>query len=202
MIKQKSDNFKMLGFLNKFIAENKGFICGGCFKDIFNKKQVRDIDIFFESPNDYNEAVLQFNNNDEFVHYYSSKNAEGYRYKNADLTIELCHSIYGTPEQILKQFDFTIVKFAYFKERIDIDTEITTEYKVLYHERFFEHLLLKRLVVDENILLPISTFERMLKYIRYGFYPCYETKLRLLTAINQLSETQVQVKENLYDGYD
>ena len=38
------------------------------------------------------------------------------------------------------------------------------EYKLLYHEKFFEHLHMKRLVIDENIPFPVSTWERSYKY--------------------------------------
>lgn len=201
MIKQSNENFMMLSWLNKFISEHNGFICGGCFKNIFRHEQVRDIDIFFENNADYNNAVQQFDNNkDEFSHCYSSRNAEAYKHKNTDTTIELCHAIYGTPEQILSQFDFTIVKFAYFKEETKGGTETNIEYQVLYHENFFKHLLLERLVIDDKLLFPIHTFERTLKYAKYGFSPCYETKLKLLTAIHQLPD--IQVKENFYNGFD
>lgn len=202
MIKQSNENCIVLSFLNKFMAGHNGFICGGCFKNIFSKEKIRDIDIFFENQSDYNEAVLKFNGDTEFTHCYSSKNVEAYKHKDTSIVIELCHTIYGTPECIISQFDFTIVKFAYFKETIQDGTETRTEYKVLYHENFFEHLLMKRLVIDNTIPFPINTFERTLKYIRYGFLPCYETKLKLLEAINKLSEEQIKTKETFYDGYD
>lgn len=63
MIKQSNENFMMLSWLNKFISGHNGFICGGCFKNIFRHEQVRDIDIFFENNADYNNAVQQFDNN-------------------------------------------------------------------------------------------------------------------------------------------
>lgn len=39
----------------------KGFIAGGCFKNILSGERVKDIDIFFESESDFQEAVNLFN---------------------------------------------------------------------------------------------------------------------------------------------
>lgn len=40
---------------------HKGFIAGGCFKNILSGEKVKDIDIFFESEDDFQEAVDLFN---------------------------------------------------------------------------------------------------------------------------------------------
>ena len=38
----------MLNWLDEFMIGHHGFICGGCFKNIFNKEKVKDLDIFFK----------------------------------------------------------------------------------------------------------------------------------------------------------
>ena len=47
----------MLNWLDQFMVGHKGFICGGYFKNIFSKEKVNDLDIFFESKADFDEAV-------------------------------------------------------------------------------------------------------------------------------------------------
>lgn len=42
---------------------------------------------------------------------------------------------------------------------------VAYEYKLLYHEKFFEHLHMKRLVIDENIPFPVSTWVCMCFYL-------------------------------------
>ena len=69
-------------------------------------------------------------------------------------------------------------------------------------ENFFEHLHLKRLVTDDKIPFPMSTFERMMRYIKYGYMPCKETKLKIAKAVNELSSEQIQANNSLYDGMD
>lgn len=48
IITQERDNFWMLNWLDEFMIGHHGFICGGCFKNIFNKEKVKDLDIFFK----------------------------------------------------------------------------------------------------------------------------------------------------------
>ena len=47
IIKQDRENFHMLNFLDKFMMGHKGYIAGGCFKNIFNGEKIKDIDIYF-----------------------------------------------------------------------------------------------------------------------------------------------------------
>ena len=53
----------------------------------------------------------------------------------------------------------------------------------MYDDKFFEHLHLKRLVIDDKIPFPMSTFERMLRYAKYGYFPCKETKLKIIFVL-------------------
>ena len=72
-------------------------------------------------------------------------------------------------KDILNNFDFTITKFSYYKEEVkDEDSEEThIESKCIGDDKFFEHLHLKRLVIDDKIPYPMSTFERVLRYSKW-----------------------------------
>lgn len=233
LVKEQRDNYWMLNWLDQFMIGHKGFICGGCFKNIFNKEKVKDLDIFFQSRADYEEAVEYYNSKTagywvdddidnalpedeaEYKFLYENKNVKAYVHKETGIRIELCSKIFGTTEDILNQFDFTITKFAYYKEEVEdetgaeledfyeldtIDTHI--EYKILVHDKFFEHLHMKRLVTDGKIPFPMSTLERAFRYAKYGYFPCKETKMKMARAIKELSDEQLEVSESLYDGID
>lgn len=233
LITQERDNYWMLNWLDQFMTGHKGFICGGCFKNIFAKEKVKDLDIFFESKKDWEEAVAYFDSmtpgytgndkrSEEYFFKYKNSNVKAYTHKHSGITIELCCKIFGTAEDILKQFDFTIVKFAYYKVEVEDETgaevendpfalepvypdkkpETHIEYRVMFDDKFFEHLHLHRLVVDDQILYPMSTYERMFKYARYGYFPCKETKMKMVQALHQLPEEQLKLSESLYDGMD
>lgn len=241
LIKESRDNYWMLNWLDQFMIGHKGFICGGCFKNIFNKEKVKDLDIFFPSKTDFNDAVEYYDsktagywidgdpdceldeNDAEYRFLYENANVKAYIHKKTGIRIELCCKIFGTAEDILNQFDFTITKFAYYKEEVedktgaevensfedeifedDIDEGVSThiEYKILVHDKFFEHLHMKRLVTDDKIPFPMSTFERAFRYAKYGYFPCKETKMKMARAIKELSDEQLKVSESLYDGMD
>lgn len=239
LVKESRDNYWMLNWLDQFMVGHKGFICGGCFKNIFNKEKVKDLDIFFHSKTDFDDAVEYYDSKTagywidgdpdneldedkaEYKFLYENANVKAYIHKKTGVRIELCCKIFGTVEDILNQFDFTIVKFAYYKEEvedetdtevedpfeeefIEIDEDISThiEYKILVHNKFFEHLHMKRLVTDDKILFPMSTFERAFRYAKYGYFPCKETKMKMARAIKELPDEQLEVSESLYDGMD
>lgn len=239
-IKETRDNYWMLHWLDQFMVGHKGFICGGCFKNIFNKEKVKDLDIFFPSRTDFDDAVEYYDSKTagywidgdpycelsedkaEYRFLYENKNVKAYIHKKTGVRIELCCKIFGTAEDILNQFDFTIVKFAYYKEEVedetgakaenpfdddlyedeDEDIETHIEYRILVHDKFFEHLHIKRLVTDDKIPFPMSTFERAFRYAKYGYFPCKETKMKIARAIKELSDERLEVSESLYDGMD
>lgn len=208
------ENYWILRQLDRYMYGHNGFIAGGCFKNLFNKEKIKDIDIFFENEEDWNKAVLYYNSmtvgygsgenkiveeKAEYIFCYENSKVKAYKNKNTGVRVELCRAIFGTPKEVLNSFDFSITKFAYYKDK---NEENGIEYKILCHKDFFEHLFMKRLVTDDKILYPMSTFERMIRYIGYGYNPCKETKIKIALAINDLNREQIAVNESLYDGLD
>lgn len=200
-------SFNQIRFLDKYMAGHSGFICGGCFKNIFLNQKIKDVDIFFQSEKGFAEANIYFKENEEYVFSYENKNTVAYKNKATNIRVELIRGSFGTPEEILKKFDFSITKFAYFKKTINIPSdnpegsdEISTEYKCLFHESFFEHLTCKKLVLEKEILFPVSTFERSYRYTRYGFGLCRESKENLLSALQDADIDNLS--NELYFGID
>lgn len=196
------ENFWSLAFLDQFMFGHKGFIAGGCFKNILTDKKVKDIDIYFESNDDFKRAVNYFKklvNERKYRPSYQNNKVEAFVCLSNGVRVELIKSIFGNPEEVINQFDFTVTKFAYYKIQNDDDVE----YKIIHHNDFFEHLQMNRLVIDNLLLFPVSTFERSYKYRDYGFRLCKESRIKLLQAINE----QEFIDENdfiasLYNGLD
>ena len=206
LIKRDINDFAMLGWLGRYLEGHKGFIAGGCFKDIFNGEKAKDIDVFFESEKDYREADAYFDRqtatysgqgklDTRYRLKYEGENAKAYEDIKRGIMVELCHKAYGSPEQMLGMFDFTVTKFACFAKD-------DGNYGILMDDRFFEHLCLKRLVADGQILYPAATFERMIRYGRYGYFPCRETKMKIIRELRGADESQVELSESLYEGLD
>lgn len=195
------DNFYQIRCLDKYMEGHKGFIAGGCFKNILSDERVKDIDIFFENDSDFQEAVDLFNDEphkkDGWKFKYRNKKVCAFQKDGDKVWIEFIESEFGTPEEILRSFDFTVAKMAYYKKPVlenkDDEVLFSTdkiagyEYTLMFHENFFEHLHMKRLVIDENIPFPVSTWERTYRYKGYGYNMCRETKKRLLEALSKVN---------------
>lgn len=207
---EEFENFPQLRFLKAHLIGHPGIIAGGVFKSIFSGEKPHDADMFFRSSNDFNIAVSYFKENkDDYVEGYENKNVVSFVHKKTGLRIECIRKIFGSPEEILSQFDFTIAKFAYEIEAEPTDgwdgeTEWVYTDNVLYHEKFFEHLCLKRLVVDDAMPYPMSTFNRTYKYAASGFFPCRETKLKILKAVHDMEEEPGSdgLAKAMYEGHD
>ena len=202
-------NYRQLFFLDQFLQGHKGFIAGGCFKNIIRNEKTKDIDVFFESKADFEEAKRYFlelckKDSDGWKLSYENKKVWAvYSVKNK-IRIELIRSVFGKPEKIINDFDFTVTKFAYYKNYENLDEEdYLAQFEVLFHEDYFEHLQMKRLVLDNNIPFPISTFNRSYKYKGYGFGLCKESKVKLLKEINELDfVNEAELGKSLYEGKD
>lgn len=202
-------NFRQLFFLDRFLIGHNGFIAGGCFKNIFNGERVNDVDIFFNTMSDFENAKKYF---EKLIKSHPNLWRKSYQNKkvwavysiNDKIRIELIKSIFGSPKKIISDFDFTVTKFAYYSdyEKIDED-DYLAQFEVIYQEDYFEHLQTKRLVIDDSIPFPISTFNRSYKYQKYGYGLCRESKVKLLTAIYDLPElNSEELGLSLYEGKD
>lgn len=214
MVEKDINNFWLLNWLDEFLIGHKGFICGGCFKNIFNHEKVKDLDMFFRCSKDWEDAVQYYDSMtpgyegedkraETYYFYYENENVKAYKHIEKGTVIELCCKSFGTPKEIIDNFDFTVTKFAFYKEEVeDENGEKYIENKIICDDKFFEHLHLKRLVVDNKIPFPMGTFERMLRYAKYGFFPCRETKMKIIQAIRKLPEAKISLPEVFYEGWD
>lgn len=189
----------------------------GAFKNILSGERVKDIDIFFESESDFQEAIDSFNDEkhqkEGWKFKYRNEKVCAFQKEGEKVWIEFIESEFGKPKEILRSFDFTVTKMAYYKEPKYEEKEddyfpfssasiVAYEYKLLYHEKFFEHLHMKRLVIDENIPFPVSTWERSYRYKGYGYNMCRETKKKLLQAIKGVNVEEEDVSLYTTGGWD
>lgn len=210
IIERPLENFYKIKWMEEYLIGHNGFIAGGCFKNAFNNENIKDLDIFFRSETDYIWATRYYDalcgekNNGIFRFYYENDKVKAYKHSDKNIVVELIRGNYGTPEEVLNKFDFTITKFAFYREDVPSlteENETVSEYRIIHDDKFFEHLHLNRLVVDNQLLFPISSFERMIRYIKYGYLPCKETKKKLLEGIRSVPAI-TGLAESLYEGMD
>lgn len=194
IVTKSIQNFQVLSYLDKYIVDNS-FIAGGCFKNILNKEPLKDIDLFFNSEDDYLKGVSIYTKSKEYELCYETNNVIAFKDVKSNLVIELIKKTHGTTDEVLNSFDFTITKFA-----IERKNEVIT---IKHHKDFFEHLHMKRLVIDNKLLFPISTFERSYKYKGYGYGLCRESKMKLIEGIRAAETVDDEdLAKSLYFGID
>lgn len=196
-----------LNILKRYLKGHNGFIAGGVFRNIFEGKPVRDVDIFFESHSDWVTAVKYYQKK-KWREIYRNDRAISFQDPKRAIRIELIGTysplirpnepeIYhvGPEDTISTLFDFTITKFVLFKAGGDL--------LVAHHPEYFKHLYLKRLVIDNNIVRVMSTFERTYKYQRYGYSLCRESKKKLIRAIQGAERVEDwMLTASFYNGLD
>lgn len=200
-------NYPQVRFMKEFLIGHPGFIAGGCFKSVFLGDKPHDVDMFFQGMTEYTDAIRYFSENqDEYERGYQNRNVESFIHKKSGIRIECVKKVFGTPEEILSGFDFTITKFAFYVEtEPPEDEDASWHYTdcVMYHPDFFEHLHMRRLVVDDQMRYPVSTFHRTYKYAASGFLPCRETKLKLIRAMRELPDVKDEdLANSFYEGVD
>ena len=200
-IEETSLSFIPCKWVEKHIPLRGSFIAGGCFKDIFTGVRVKDLDVFSKSTDDQKVLLDHIASKpDTYTPYYNSDKVDAFRHTSG-VIVEIVKLVFGEPEEILSQFDFTISKFAYFIEvETDSETGIEKEkFMCLYHYNFFKDLIMHRVVIDDAMPFPVSSFERMLRYAKKGFFPCRGTKEKIIRGIRELSDLP-DISLSLYDG--
>ena len=188
--------------LNEYLVGTKGIIAGGVFKDMLERKKPKDIDIFFKWFDHYEEAVNKYNDNELYTELYENVNATAFINKDTGVVVELISGNFGSPDKIISKFDFTVTKMAYYRVlRKPLDGgEPYWENKVVYHKDFFKDLTFKKLVIDDVLVQPFKTFNRVLRYSRYGYKMDDESKVKLIKIMQKIHFDQHDSFET--DFYD
>lgn len=195
-------DYLQLRQLDEFMIGHKGYIAGGVFKNIFNHESYKDVDVFFENEADYTVARKMFSDSNDYSFKYQNDKVIAFIHNKRGVVVELIKYMYSKPVDLLHTFDFTITKFVYFKEIKDEEVE----WKVAFHNKFFEHLHMKRLVIDNEvneISKPVNTFNRMFRYGKYGYFPCRGTKSKIIDSLRNLPAfNDEDLSLELYNGLD
>lgn len=218
-VHESGSEFPMMHHYDKMLFHVGDMIAGGFAKNAVLGNRPRDLDMYFNSVDDLEDTRLRLLA-DGWEKRYESPHAIGVT--DGHTSVDLVKMEFGSAEEILATFDFTVCKFAWVRVG-EIVSEIENAGQIddkeggadgypceaVFASTFFEHLAMKRLVIDDKLPLPLSTFQRMFKYTRYGFNLCRASKVKLLTAINdavtslpQGSDINDALSNILYEGID
>lgn len=193
-IKDDPTNYNFTHKLDVILSKTHGYVAGGCFKNLVKGEDPKDIDVYYEDKMDMEDSIKRVDEDKDFKNLYHNENVHAYIYK--DTRVELVTKYNMSPLELLERFDFTVTKFAY----VPYDTSY-----VIFHQFFFRDLQLKHLVVNSFLQFPLSTWNRVFRYAKYGYQPCRETRLYLAHAINSLDASNLSDEnfdKDFYEGFD
>lgn len=178
---------KLLDFLYKYIPAEGAYVAVGFFKDFYLGKKIKDIDLYFQNHTAFERTAMLLKAVG-LEKKYTTDNVT--LYSNGAFRVDCVSKIFGSPEEIIAKFDFTVCKFAAYKQG--------NFYYVIHHKDFFFDLHSKKLsTADAPLDYPAATFKRLVRYIKYGFEPDDNTLLDIVLAINTADEAELY--NNFYE---
>jgi len=154
------------------LEDIKCWVAGGAVRDYFSLGYPKsDIDIFFPDEEQYNAADSKLKDNG---HKCVVDNGSGKMYKVKTRLIHIVKShFFDSPIATIGSFDFTVCCASV--SRGDVEHVGT----------FFQDLARRRLVINA-LPFPLSTMQRLQKYIKKGYWICNGGLLRIAKAIKEI----------------
>lgn len=180
-------NIKINGFKSgdeRGVAD-KIAIAGGAVRDLLTGEKVKDIDVFCEDE-DTEKALLKFFKERSEKILKENSQLANFIYKGRWFQVIKGKYFNMQTSELIDSFDFTIC------------CGMVTKSNTFFNEHFFEDCLSKRLRAN-SIGYPLSTLERMQKYIKKGYTACNGTLLELAQAIQEVDFENNE--ENLLEFY-
>ena len=90
----------------------RGYIAGGAITSILSGAKINDIDLYFRTKEDmnYSFSVLKVRSKGK---PYVTTNAISMRVLDTDIQLIVKEGYYGSPEDVIPQFDFTVNMVAF-----------------------------------------------------------------------------------------
>ncbi len=162
-------------------AKTKFWIAGGCFIGIVTGSKIKDVDVFAPDPT---LVIDEFKSRD---YRETFENDWVTNFKHEGMVIQVIKNyVYDTPQQTISDFDFTVVSAA------DDGKDFVA------HQRFHLDVAQRRIVIT-NLVKPLNTLKRALKYASRGFVMCPVAWSRLAKEINLLKIDWESPDQNVID---
>lgn len=160
------------------------FIAGGAVRDYLSDAEIKDIDLFTTSKEVEDELIKFFKEKGKLI----NENAllANYTYKDKWFQV-IKGKHYNSSISLINSFDFTITQAVVFVEMELIPEENTKKFTTQFEtgNTFFQDTLAKHLRIN-TITFPLSTLERMQKYIQKGYTACNGTLLEVAKSMKNI----------------
>jgi len=177
------------------------FIAGGALTSVFSGKPINDLDAFFYEEADFDTMVKDIENKG-FTPAFKTNNALSYNLlphgETNSIRVQLIRKYFGTPNEIISKFDYTVCMAAY-EPNHGVNWEWGT---MTVDDRFLYHLSEKLLVFNHKTEYPIASLWRAKKYLKREFkLPAIEC-IKLALAINNLKIGSYEGLKDQLEGID
>lgn len=142
---------------------NNCFFAGGCVRDLFTGKKIKDYDVFFKSQLAF-DAILPalknaaINHNCKFTVLFESTHT--YTIRVGQDIFQFCKAPYtGSPKEVISRFDYTNC-MAYY----DIASN-----KIEFDDRFTDAINKKELVYNKDAYNPTVALKRYNSFVDEGW---------------------------------
>lgn len=156
------------------------WIAGGAVRDMYAEgRPGKDIDVFVPDDAEMQAVIHGLTHLPAFDGKLLRESKTVADYKTKVGTVQVVKNHFPTPEATLEQFDFTICCAAVVREG-------EKDWRLVVHDTFWIDLACRRLVVNA-LPYPLSSLERIQKFVRRGYRACNGTLLRFAQAIQRLN---------------
>jgi hypothetical protein len=186
----------VLAWCPRINAVAQPIIAGGFIRAYFAGENAADLDLYFINEDQFNLMHSDLIGDGWEV---VAETPRAVTFRKEKKTTQLIRFCFGPPEEIVKGFDFTVCSAALVLKQEDDDLKGT----LYLHDDFYEDLAGRVLVYNPNAPNPLSSFKRVIKYVKRGYHICDENIIRISEAIARTIDfdNQQSINDNL-NGMD
>lgn len=160
------------------------FVAGGAIRDYLSGTDIKDIDVFVDSKEREDLIIAFFKEKGKVIN--ENDQLGNYTYKDKWFQV-IRGKYFPTATFLINSFDFTICQAALGLEASKNEETNEIKYSVEFRagDTFFQDTLAKHLRIN-TITFPLSTLERMQKYIQKGYTACNGTLLEVSKSMKDI----------------
>ncbi len=171
--KHKSELAKIMTSSDNF-QHPRAFIAGGSLTSAFTGRAINDVDFYFRSKADFQEAIQDAYDNGLWC---VSATDRAVTFVTGPLVIQLmCFEFFDSPAAIFDAFDFTACMAAF-----DIEQQ-----QFAFHEDFLKHAAQRYLRFHSGTRYPFGSLLRVLKYQSRGYTLSKGDLLRIVLCCHKV----------------
>lgn len=177
---------------DKCLAITGGYVAGGACRSMFDGTKMRDIDVFFETEKEYNEAIEKtakhMKVSVDLLQPIAHTNAIAIKDFFPGVEVNLCGVNFCGPIKMFETFDFHCCKIAYHDG-------FTRK-----HKESVSCCIDKVLSCGYDLAFPFGALLRLQKYINYGYTVPVGTLYAIAQGIRDADENSVFYREQVLEN--